>query len=141
MFCLQKLMNEIKGFNSKVAFEPTSRLTFLLKVFCIDFSLHLIIGDTKEKAAIMDHVMINLIKNVPDGDPNAFIDYANKKQAAYTKALKTPHNLGPPFMIGKTFSEFICKEPDAIISFLGTAIFTSMMGGNKTNDGKHIERI
>jgi len=26
-FCSQKLMNEIKGFNSKVAFEPTSRLT------------------------------------------------------------------------------------------------------------------
>jgi len=26
-FCSQKLMNEINGFNSKVAFEPTSRST------------------------------------------------------------------------------------------------------------------
>jgi hypothetical protein len=122
---INKMIDDISS-NSEVK-ENIYFQIFLLKVFCIDFSLHTIIGDTKEKAAIMDHIMINLIKDVPDGDPNAFIDYANKKQAAYAKALKTPHDLGPPFMIGKTFCEFICKEPDLKISFLGSAIFTSMM--------------
>jgi hypothetical protein len=104
----------------KICFE-----IFLLKLFSIDFSLHSTIGDIKEKAAIMDHLMVNFIKDVPNGNPMDFIDYANKRQFEYARALETPHDLGIPFMIGKKFCEFIYNKPDASLAFLGSVEFTT----------------
>ena len=100
---------------------------FLLKIFSIDFSLHNAMGDTKEKAAIMEQLLIDVITKVPDGNPTVFIDSANKRQLEYSRALKTTHNFSPPFMVGKTFCEFLGRKPDSSVAFLGSTIFMEMI--------------
>jgi hypothetical protein len=110
---------EIKG---NIYFE-----IFLLKIFSIDFSLHQAMGDTKGKGAIMNHLVIDFVTKVPDGNPMAFFNFVNQRQTEYSRALKTPHNLGPSFMIGKTFCEMISRKPDVSVAFLGSTIFAEMI--------------
>jgi hypothetical protein len=97
---------------------------FILALFSIDVALHSLLGESKEKAAVMDRILINFLDKVPDGNSVAFIDFCNNRQGEYARALKTPHDLGPPFMVGKKFSQFIHDTPELSTVHLGSAVFT-----------------
>jgi hypothetical protein len=121
-----KAINNISSdpsIQEKICFE-----IFLLVLFSIDNSLYFVLGNSKEKAAIMDHILVNFLKKVPEGDPAGFIDLVNQRQIEYARAFKTPHHLGTPYVIGKKFSEFISDTTDLKLStaYLGSVVFTTV---------------
>jgi hypothetical protein len=109
----------------------------ILTLFSIDVSLHSVFGNSKEKAAIMNSMLINIIENVPDADPVAFNNLFNKRLIEYAEALKTSHDLGPPYWVGKKFSQFIHNTPELRTAYLGTIVFT----GTGTMSLKLIRKI
>lgn len=105
----------------KIALEVLS-----LNLFSMDYSLYLAIGNTTEKAAIMNHLVLNILLQVPNGTPSDFIDFANKRQIEYSRALKNANRQDEPNIIGKTFCQFINKKQNADLICLGNAIFSDM---------------
>lgn len=101
----------------------------LLAVAAIDYGLYDILGNTAEKNAVMDAFYAFLWH-----EAERFLGYSSSiispkikdRLLEYSKALKTSHELGPFYMIGKTFSE-ICGRKDAKLAYLASMFFQNKL--------------
>ena len=85
---------------------------YYLKIFSIDFGTYIAIGNTSDKKQIM-----NIYYNTFQAVPNV---YKNLKYrlSKYTIAVRSEHENGPSFMVGKVFSELCGYESSAVIIYL-----------------------
>jgi hypothetical protein len=62
----------------------------------------------------------------------------NIRISSYNLALRTPHQLGFIWVVGRTFMEFCGYKKDAAITFIGSTIFhvNSMAKADMLNDIK-----
>ena len=98
----------------------------LLSVFVIDYGAYEVLGDTPNKKALLDafYALLRIESERFFGISFSIIfPKILDRLSEYAKALKTPHNMGPMFVLGKTFSSLCGKEKDLDLTFKGSLWF------------------
>jgi hypothetical protein len=101
-----------------------------LSVFAIDHGVHAELGNTPEKIAILD-ALYGFLRHESErffGYSSAFILQKIKDRlAGYDEAIKTPHIMGPSFMVGKNFCEFCGDRESADLAHMGSMWFQKIL--------------
>lgn len=95
----------------------------LLEVATIDYGVYDVLGNTPVKKAVLD-AFYAFLRHESERffgcSPSVIAPKIIDRLSEYAKALKTPHELGPFFMIVKTFSQFCSGKGDANLAFIGS---------------------
>jgi hypothetical protein len=73
-----------------------------MMLFTIDYGTAFSLGNTPIKYKLLDLIYDNFFKTL---EP-AYINVIKQAIFGYTEALKTPHEMGPPWTIGRKFCEY-----------------------------------
>jgi hypothetical protein len=98
----------------------------MLRICASAYAIVAILGtDTPESKAVLKHFFSILKRiDVKTTTGTTFFDAFRDVSSIYTTALKTPHELGPFFNVGKEFAKQCGKEYDARFMYFGSTLFS-----------------
>ena len=124
-----KLLEKHPAFDGN---SDTTRLSdemMFLRIFSFDFAVAMTLDDSK-RGAVLDVYYGYWKKTLNEQSPSehcdgaAVLEMLKLRLVVYTGAVKTPHELGPPYAVGKTFAELCGRPMDAIVTHWGGLLFT-----------------
>ena len=97
----------------------------MLRICASAYAVIAILGiDTKESKAVLEHFFSDLKRIDVKAIAGATVFDAFKEvYSIYSTALKTPHEQGPFFNVGKEFAKLCGKEYDARLMYFGSTLF------------------
>jgi hypothetical protein len=98
----------------------------MLRIFASAYAVNAILGiDTPESKAVLKHFFSNLKRiEVKTTTGATFFDALREVSSIYTTALKTPHEQGSFFNVGKEFAKQCGIEYHAHLMYFGSTLFT-----------------
>jgi hypothetical protein len=98
---------------------------FHLRIFAVEYGIVAALkGSTLEKVLGAHLAHLKLVSSQMGSDGETFVREMLRRRDAYWQAVKTPHPQGPPWQIGKVFSDLCGGGMDPNVVMTGSLEFT-----------------
>ena len=128
MDSLKRAVDHLK-IESKNERELVKGNLFMLQLFSIDFATAMTLNkETPQKNAVLDHYydkLESISQEMEGADGVTFFDDLKDYLVAYTNAVKTPHESGIQWTVGKEFAKLCNKADDLELIMFGGLQFSS----------------